>query len=81
MSLEFCIEILSNNENCYSGTRSGSPIILSRNNDDVDILETGFKDFRYCWPLGQVNSETDIFGLEIQGGDGVSNFDRNASYN
>ena len=33
---------------------------------------TGFRDFKYCVPLNQIDLENDIFNLSIKGRDGVS---------
>ena len=68
----FCLRIQSSPINCNSGTWSGSPISLLQNNIAIDTLVTGFRDFKYCVPLNQVDLESDIFSLEIQGRDGVS---------
>ena len=70
---KMCIRIISNDQNCNSGTWTGSPISLSRNDVVIDTLETGFEDYKYCLPMDQVDIENDIFDLRIQGDDGVSN--------
>ena len=70
---KFCIRIQSNDQNCNSGTWTGSPITLSHNNVVIDTLESGFEDYKYCLPFDQVDIENDIFDFKIQGDDGVSN--------
>ena len=68
----FCIKVQSNDQNCYSGSWTGSPISLKRNNIEVSTLAKGFENFNFCLPQDQVDLKNDVFTLTIQGRDGVS---------
>ena len=68
----FCIEVESSNENCNSGTHTGSSIAIFHNNIEKATIPPKFEQFSFCLPINYVNIENDKFKLHMKNSDGVS---------